>query len=123
MVLFAVVWLIVLANLSFERFMDFPAGIGAKSYGWPLVWHRYVFLPWIGGTVIDSDRSLSEGRLGPEADMINRDYGALPDRQQPFSLPSSDAQWMTPAEKAHFKARGGWARFDAAGWNGKIVSF
>jgi len=68
------------------------------------------------GIVIDGDRYFTEGRLGPEADMINGDYDARPDRQRPFSLPSSDAQWMTPTEKAHFEAAGGYARFDAAGW-------
>ncbi|HUY92729.1 MAG TPA: hypothetical protein VMV10_28570 [Pirellulales bacterium] len=73
------------------------------------------------GIVIYSDGSLSEGRLGPEADVINGDYDA--NRQQPFSLPSSDLPWMTPAEKATFKAAGGWARFDAAGLSGRTVSF
>jgi hypothetical protein len=32
-------------------------------------------------------------------------------------LPASDAKWMTPAESAAFEADGGWARFDAAGWD------
>jgi hypothetical protein len=75
------------------------------------------------GIVIDSVKSLLEGRLGPEADMISGDYDAQPDRQQPFSLPSSDRPWMTPVEKANFKAAGGWARFDAAGVSGRTVAF
>ena len=75
------------------------------------------------GVVIDSERKLSESRLGPEAGIIEGDYDARPDRQQPFSLPSSDTPWMTPAEKASFEAAGGRARFDAAGGIGRTVSF
>jgi hypothetical protein len=36
--------LIVLANLSFDQVSDWFAGFGVRSYGWPLVWHRYVLL-------------------------------------------------------------------------------
>lgn len=75
------------------------------------------------GIVIDDDRYVTEGRLGPEADMLNLDYDARADRQRPLALPSSDAPSMTPAQKAHFKAAGGWARFDAAGCSGRTVAF
>src|SRR6185437_11404972 len=51
LVLLTVIVLIVLANLSFDQFMDYRAGFGAKSCGWPLIWHRYVFVLWGGRTV------------------------------------------------------------------------
>lgn len=75
------------------------------------------------GLVIDGQSIVTGSRLGPEADMIYFAYDAFLNRQQPFSLPSGDGPWMTPAEKATFEARGGWARFDAAGSNGATVSF
>jgi hypothetical protein len=34
----------------------------------------------------------------------------------PTWLPASDVPWMTAAERADFHEKGGWARFDAAGW-------
>lgn len=76
------------------------------------------------GFVIDGRSIVTGSWLGrPEADMIDWDYDARLNRQQPFSLPSGDGPWMTSAEKASFEARGGWARFDAAGSNGATVSF
>ena len=36
--------LITLANLSFDQVSEWFAGFGVRSYGWPLVWHRYVLL-------------------------------------------------------------------------------
>lgn len=43
---FAVMATIVLANLSFDK--SFAGHFITKSYGWPLIWHRYVLI--IGGT-------------------------------------------------------------------------
>ena len=34
----------------------------------------------------------------------------------PTWLPASDVPWMTAAQRADFDKKGGWARFDAAGW-------
>lgn len=41
-VFFAVATLLVLANLSFDR--GWTKGFSHKSYGWPLIWHRYIVL-------------------------------------------------------------------------------
>lgn len=50
--------------------------------------------------------------------------GSLPDRRSSWR-PMSDWPAMNPTEAAWFQARGGWARFDAAGWgmNGPKTTF
>ncbi len=35
--------LLVLANLSFDQVMDWVETFGARSYGWPLVWRRFIY--------------------------------------------------------------------------------
>ena len=53
------------------------------------------------------DSSLTERCFG---------YDALPEHEISW-LPTSGAPWMTAAERLWFDSKGGWARFDAAGWD------
>lgn len=64
--------------------------------------------------VIDSDSWIGLSWSNENLETF-RDFDVAP----PTSwLPTSDGKWMTAAERAHFEANGGWARFDAAGWGG-----
>lgn len=49
-------------------------------------------------------------------------YDALPEHD-PSWFPASDEPWLTPAERADFERKGGWARFDAAGWGAEETRF
>jgi hypothetical protein len=73
------------------------------------------------GIVIDVrlDFSLRDLRLEESA---WDDYERLPNHN-PSWLPESDVPWMTPAERADFEQKGGWARFDAARWGAEEASF
>lgn len=58
------------------------------------------------------------------ADFEGRGPGALPDRHSTW-WPACEWPALSPSERAVFQKRGGWARFDAAGWepNGPTTKF
>lgn len=58
---FAVMAAAVLANLSFDK--SFAGYFITKSYGWPLIWHRYVLI--IGGTIPKRPATLGGVHLLP----------------------------------------------------------
>lgn len=71
----AVAAMIVLANLSFDK--GWMQGFGFKSYGWPLIWHRYVSARSTGG-VATVARCYSASRLASNVAMWLTFLTALP---------------------------------------------
>lgn len=65
------------------------------------------------GIVIDNHVDLPRSRLVPDIEDLGAD--AMPERGSAW-WPTSQWPVLSPSERAHFQKRGGWARFDAAGW-------
>lgn len=78
------------------------------------------------GILIDNQElrlsELDSSRFVPDTEDLGWD--ALPERQSAW-WPASEWPALSPSEKADFHKKGGWARFDAAGWgpNGPTARF
>lgn len=67
----------------------------------------------IAGIVIDNLFNPHRSRFAPNIENLHAD--ALPERHSTW-WPTSQWPALSPSERVNFQNRGGWARFDAAGW-------
>jgi hypothetical protein len=74
------------------------------------------------GIVIDNHVNLHRSRYAPDIEDLGPD--ALAERHSTW-WPASEWPALSPTHRANFQKRGGWARFDAAGWgkNGTSMKF
>jgi hypothetical protein len=73
------------------------------------------------GIVVDAGRNDLKWYDWPDESAWSG-YDRLPDHN-PSWWPACDEPWLTAAKRANFERKGGWARFDAAGWGAEEERF